>query len=84
MSISVINIGVRCEDGYIRVLCTLNNFNEELDKYEFDALIDQVLQTYQSVGVAAEVFVIDMFQKSSEYLYIDPYPPAKTTNRIAA
>lgn len=77
MSISVINIGVRREDRYIHVLCTLNNFNEELDKYEFDELIDQTLQSYQSAGVAAEVFIIEMFQKSGEYLYIDPYPAAK-------
>jgi hypothetical protein len=77
MSISVINIGVRRHDGYIHVLSTLNNFREELDKYEFDELVDQLLRTYQSVGIAAEVFIIDTFQNSGEYLYADKYPPQK-------
>ena len=77
MSISVINIGVRRHDGYIHVLSTLNNFREELNKGEFDEVIDQLLRTYQSVGVAAEVFVIDVFQNSGEYLYSDPYPPLR-------
>lgn len=77
MSISVINIGVRRRDGYIHVLCTLNNFREELNKDEFDELIDQLLRTYQSVGVAAEVFIIDAFQNSGKYLYADLYPPLR-------
>lgn len=77
MSISVINIGVRQNNGYIHVLCTLNNYREELNKGEFDELIDQLLRTYKSVGISAEVFVIDVFQNSGEYLYNDPYPPLK-------
>jgi hypothetical protein len=77
MSISVINIGVRRHDGYIHVLSTLNNFQEELNKDEFDELIDQLLRTYQSVGVAAEVFIIDNFQNACEYLYADKYPSQK-------
>lgn len=75
MSSSVVSIGIRRADGYIQVLSTLNNFNEELDKYEFDLLIDHLLQTYQSAGVAAEVYIVEMFQNSAEYLYEDPYPP---------
>lgn len=77
MSISVINIGVRRHDGYIHVLSMLNNFLEELNKDEFDELIDQLLRTYQSVGVAAKVFIIDTFQNAGEYLYADKYPPQK-------
>ena len=75
MSISIINIGARRHDGYIHVLSTLNNFREELNKDEFDELIDQLLRMYQSAGVAAEVFIIDTFQNAGEYLYADPYPP---------
>ena len=41
---------------------------------EFDLLIDHLLQTYQVVGVAAEVYVVEMFQNSAEHLYEDPYP----------
>lgn len=77
MSISVINIGVRRHDGYIHVLSTLNNFREELDKEEFDDLIDHLLRSYQSAGVPAEVFIIHSFQNAGEYLYADPYPPQK-------
>lgn len=77
MSSPVVNIGVRRADGYIQVLSTLNNFNEELDKHEFELLIDHLLQTYQSVGVAAEVYIVEMFQNSAEHLYQDPYPPHK-------
>lgn len=77
MSSPVVSIGVRRADGYIQVLSTLNNFNEELDKHEFELLIDHLLQTYQSVGVAAEVYIVEMFQNSAEHLYQDPYPPLK-------
>ena len=77
MSISIINIGVRRHDGYIHMRSTLNNFQEEFNKDEFGELIDQLLRMYQSVGVAVEVFIIDTFQNSGEYLYADKYPPQK-------
>ena len=83
MSTPVVSIGVRRADGYIQVLSTLNNFNDELDKHEFDLLIDHLLQTYQSVGVAAEVYVVEMFQNSAEHLYEDPYPPSVVGKFVA-
>lgn len=52
-----VSIGCKREDGDIRLLCTINNNDDELSSDALARLINHVVSCYQLVEVEAEVFL---------------------------
>lgn len=51
-----VSIGSKRLDGDIRLLCTINNNDDELSPEDWAQLIDHVVSCYQSLEIDAEVF----------------------------